>query len=153
MKEQVVTGLVDGLYGRNTHLDPKKVVKGLTPANAKKKLNDDSHSCWELIHHIKIWQKAIIQSIKGKDVDWKEISKRYNWPSSEYLSDDQNFINLVKMFEGGLMEAEELIKTTDLHKPMPAWGNAPVIRAFIVLLQHNSYHYGQIVAIRKNLGI
>jgi len=69
------------------------------------------------------------------------------------LSDDQNFINLVKTFNDGLLEVEELIKTTDLQKPMPTWGNAPVIQAFIVLLQHNSYHYGQIVAIRQNLGI
>ncbi|MFX1506822.1 MAG: DinB family protein [Promethearchaeota archaeon] len=153
MKETVVKALVDGLYGKNTHLNPKKVVEGLTPANAKIKPENDNHSCWDLLHHIKIWQKAILDAIKGEKVDWGDISKHHDWPSVEYLSDDQNFIGLVKMFEDGLKEAEELIKTTDLHKSMPAWDNAPVIQAIIVLLQHNSYHYGQIVAVRKNLGI
>lgn len=153
MKETVIKALVDGLYGKNTHLNPKKVVEGLTPVNAKIKPENDLHSCWELLHHIKIWQKAILEAMKGEEVDWKEISKN-NWPKASYLSgDDQNFVNLVKMFENGLLEAEELIKTTDFHKPMPAWDNAPVIQAIVVLLQHNSYHYGQIVAVRKILGI
>jgi uncharacterized damage-inducible protein DinB len=153
MKETVIKTLVNGLYGKNTHVDPKKVVEGLTPANAKLKPENDNHSCWDLLHHIKIWQKAILDAIKGEEVDWGNISKHHNWPSAEYLSDDQNFLGLVKMFQDGLKEAEELIETIDLHKSMPAWDNAPVIQAIIVLLQHNSYHYGQIVAIRKSLGI
>ena len=153
MKEIVVKALIDGLYGKNTHLNPKKVVEGLTPTTAKIKPENDLHSCWEILHHIKIWQKAIIEAINGKKVDWEDISKKYNWPSADYLSDDQNFIKLVKTFEDGLLETEKLIKTTDLHKPMPAWDDAPVIQAIIVLLQHNSYHYGQIVAVRKILGI
>ncbi|MHA2247119.1 MAG: DinB family protein [Candidatus Hodarchaeales archaeon] len=153
MKETVVKALIDGLYGKNTHLNPKKVIEGLTPANAKIKPENDNHSCWELLHHLKIWQKAILEALIGKEVDWKDISKNHNWPNADYLSDDQNFINLVKMFKNGLLEAEKLIKTTDLHKPMPAWDDAPVIQAIIVLLQHNSYHYGQIVAVRKSLGI
>ena len=82
MKETVVKALVDGLYGKNTHLNPKKVVEGLTPANAKIKPENDNHSCWELLHHIKIWQKAIVEAIKGKEVDWKDISKNHNWPSA-----------------------------------------------------------------------
>lgn len=153
MKEAIVKALIGGLYGKNTHVNPKKVIAGLTPTTAKIKSGNDNHSCWDLLHHIKIWQKAIIEAIKGKEVDWKEISAKHDWPSAEYLSNDHNFINLVKTFEDSLLEVEELIKTTDLHKPMPAWGNAPVIQAFIVLLQHNSYHYGQIIALRKSLGI
>jgi len=153
MTETIIKALINGLYGENTHLKPQKVVEGLTPSNARIKPENGNHSCWELIHHIKIWQKAILEAIKGKEVNWKDISKNRNWPNNNYLSDDQNFINLVKVFEKGLLEAEELIKTIDLYKPMPAWDGAPVIQAIIVLLQHNSYHYGQIVAIRKFLGI
>lgn len=153
MTETVVKALINGLYGKNTHLSPKKVIEGLTPSNARIKPENDNHSCWDLLHHIKIWQKAILESIRGQEVNWKDISKNHDWPNAAYLSDDQNFINLVKMFEESLLEAEELIKTTDLHQPMPAWDGAPVIQAIIVLLQHNSYHYGQIVAVRKSLGI
>ncbi|WP_455463446.1 DinB family protein [Candidatus Hodarchaeum mangrovi] len=153
MTETVVKALINGLYGKYTHLSPKKVIEGLTPSNARIKPENDNHSCWDLLHHIKIWQKAILESIRGQEVNWKDISKNHDWPNAAYLSDDQNFINLVKMFEESLLEAEELIKTTDLHQPMPAWDGASVIQAIIVLLQHNSYHYGQIVAVRKFLGI
>ncbi len=153
MKEKMVKALIDGLYGKNTHIHPEKALEGLTPANAKIKPENDLHSCWELLHHLKIWQKAILEAIKGEEVDWKDISKNHNWPNANYLSDDQNFIALVKTFEDGLLEAENLIKTSDFHKPMPAWDDAPILQAILVLLQHNSYHYGQIVAVRKILGI
>ena len=153
MKEKMVKALVNGLYGKNTHITPKKALEGLTPANAKIKPENDLHSCWELLHHLKIWQKAILEAIKGEEVDWKDISKNHNWPNTNYLSDDQNFIALVKTFEDGLLEAENLIKTSDFHTPMPAWDDAPILQAVLVLLQHNSYHYGQIVTVRKILGI
>ncbi len=153
MKEKMVKALINGLYGKNTHIHPEKALEGLTPANAKIKPENDLHSCWELLHHLKIWQKAILKAIKGEEVDWKDISKNHNWPNANYLSDDQNFIALVKTFEDGLLEAENLIKTSDFHKPMPAWDDAPILQAILVLLQHNSYHYGQIVAVRKILGI
>lgn len=153
MKEKMVKALINGLYGKNTHIHPEKALEGLTPANAKIKPKIDLHSCWELLHHLKIWQKAILEAIKGEEVDWKDISKNHNWPNANYLSDDQNFIALVKTFEDGLLEAEKLIKTSDFHKSMPAWDDAPILQAMLVLLQHNSYHYGQIVAVRKILGI
>jgi hypothetical protein len=91
-------------------------------------------------------------AIEGNSVDWKDISKNHNWPTDDYLSDNTNFQKLVLKFENGLKQAERLFKTIDLHKPMPDWDNAPIIQSIIVLLQHNSYHLGQIMAVRKILG-
>lgn len=152
MREPLIKAIVNGLHGKNTHLEPKKAVDGLAPASARNKPSGEFHSCWDILHHIVVWQKGILQAIKGNKVDWKDIAKNYNWPTTELLSDDSNFPNLVKKFENGLTEAEELAKTVDLHKAMPAWDGEPVIQAFIVLLQHNSYHLGQIITVRKILG-
>jgi uncharacterized damage-inducible protein DinB len=153
MKESVVKALVNGLYGKNTHCSPKKAIEGLTPTTARIKPENDYHSCWESVHHIVVWQDAIIEALKGNQVDWQNISKNKNWPNAEYLSDDDNFTQLVKKFEDGLTQTEKMLKNIDLHKPMPSWGDNPNIQAVIVLLQHNSYHIGQIVAVRKILGI
>ena len=153
MKEQVVKIIINGLHGKNTHIKPEKAINGLNPENARKRPDDSNHSCWELLHHIVVWQEAIIEAIEGKKVDWQEVEKNHNWPSSEYLSKDSNFANLVEKFLQGISKAEDLAKVVDLQKPLPAWSEAPVIQAFIVLLQHNSYHLGQIITTRKNLGL
>ena len=133
MKEQLVKIIINGLHGKNTHIQPKKAIDGLNPENARKKPDNSNHSCWELLHHIVIWQEAIFEAIEGKEIDWEEVSKN--------------------KFLQGLSKAEELVNSADLHKPMPAWSDAPVIQAFMVLLQHNSYHLGQIITTRKNLGL
>lgn len=150
MQESLVKTFIDGLYGKNTHLEPKKALEGLTETNARKK-PADNHSCWENIHHIVVWQEGLIEAIKGNKVDWSEISKNQNWPTEIQLSNSSNFPNLVKKFLNGLSRIEELLRTVNLDKQMPAWDDAPVLQAVIVLLQHNSYHLGQIVAVRKML--
>lgn len=152
MKEQLVKVIINGLHGKNSHVNPKKAIEGLTPENARKKPDNSNHSCWELLYHIVVWQEAIFEAIEGNKVDWQEVSKIHNWPSDEYLSKDSNYPNLVNKFFQGISKAEKLANSVDLHTPMPAWTEAPVIQAFIVLLQHNSYHLGQIVTTRKNLG-
>ena len=65
----------------------------------------------------------------------------------------RNFPNLVDKFLQGISKAEDLAKSIDLHKPLPAWSESPVIQAFMVLLQHNSYHLGQLITTRKSLGL
>ncbi|MHA2226737.1 MAG: DinB family protein [Candidatus Hodarchaeales archaeon] len=152
MKETLIEEIKNGLNVKTAHINPKKAVEGLTPTIARNKPDYEFHSCWDLLHHIVVWQEGMLRAIKGEKVDWKDIGENHDWPTSEMLSEDSNFSNLVKKFENGLIEAEELAKTVDWDKAMPAWRDAPVIRIFIVLLQHNSYHLGQITAVRKILG-
>jgi len=153
MKEQLVKVIINGLHGKNTHVDPKKAIDGLNPTNARNRPDDSNYSCWELLHHIVVWQEAILEAVVGKSVDWKDVSKNHNWPSEDYLSKDSNFPNLIEKFFQGITKAEKLANSTDLNKPMPAWDEAPVIQAFVVLLQHNSYHLGQLITTRKHLGL
>ena len=88
---------------------------------------------------------------KGNTVPWKTV-KVNEWPSSDSLKKDSTWDNLVSTFKQCLKEATKVTDTIDLMKPMPGWNNAPAIQALLVLGQHNSYHLGQIVSIRKTLG-
>ncbi len=110
------------------------------------------HSSWELIHHIVIWQDAILAGLKGKTVNWKEIGQKYNWPTTKDMEDDIDFVKLTEKFMGGLKTAEELIDSLDLFKKVSLWEEITGFEAFMGLLQHNSYHSGQIITVRKILG-
>ena len=153
MNEGLVKIIENGLEGKFTHINPKKAINGLSPENARKKFNDSTHSCWDLLHHIVVWQEGILDAIEGNEVDWEDIEKNNNWPTDDYLSKDSNLEPLIEKFMQGLEKAKKLANSIDLNLPMPAWRNAPVMQGFMVLLQHNSYHLGQLITTRKNLDI
>ncbi|MHA1451166.1 MAG: DinB family protein [Candidatus Hodarchaeales archaeon] len=88
MKDHLIKAISGGLHGTWTHVDPIKAIKGLSPANARKKPEKTTHSCWELLHHIYIWQDALLRQIKGETLDWNEIEKKDNWPEAEVMTDD-----------------------------------------------------------------
>ncbi|MHA2247872.1 MAG: DinB family protein [Candidatus Hodarchaeales archaeon] len=151
MQDSIINTFKLGLAGKGIHVDPREALKELSPPIARKKPNGSVHSWWELLHHVVVWQNAIIDAIKGNDVDWGSISKTKNWPSEEMMTIDSNFDNLVLKFEKGIKDAEKLIESVDYNEPMPAWENHPKILGINVLLQHNSYHIGQLVLVRKLL--
>jgi uncharacterized damage-inducible protein DinB len=152
MQDQLIEITKRGLIGKGIHINPNDALKELSATSARKKPNEHVHSCWELLHHILVWQNAMIDAIQGNDVDWDTIAKNNNWPSREMLSEDSKFNGLVDNFEKGIKKVKTLIEGVKFDDPMPAWENKPVIQGISVLLQHNSYHIGQIITTRKILG-
>ena len=156
MREQLIKDLSSGIKGFLTHLEPMKAVEGLTPTTARKKPSNKYHSCWDLLHHTVFWQEVLLKNLDGKFIDWSTISNEENWPSDESLSNDDNFIELVKNFNKNLEMAATMLEKIDLMKGIKIGPeHTPDItyfRLFLVFLQHTSYHIGQMVTTRKILG-
>jgi uncharacterized damage-inducible protein DinB len=155
VQTQVIEAITSGLHGKWTHIDPKKALAGLTPANAKKKSNGIDHSCWELLHHTVFFLEVIINQIKGQAPNWHELESSENsenWPSVESMQDDSNYHKLVDRFQAGIEDAQNLLEQADFAKMPAGKPELSTIKLFLVLLQHTSYHIGQIITIRKCLG-
>ena len=139
-----------GLHGHNTHMESLRILKGITHEIASQKVEGDLFSSWEILYHMIYWQEICLKAIRGDSIDWDSVKEK-DWPS--YAQEEvADWDSLCQQFEDGIQEAEKLFKKMDLEKPMPAWGNAPTIEAVLVLLQHNSYHLGQIVVNRRLQG-
>ncbi|MHA1960647.1 MAG: DinB family protein [Candidatus Thorarchaeota archaeon] len=141
---------VDGLYGKHTHVHPTTALSDLPPSLARKRPSDDTHSCWEILHHMVIWQDYTIKMLRGEKMDWRDISK-IEWPSKDDLADDDGWEKLVARFSSGIAELEEIIRTIDLSKSVPTLPEGPSGAWILVIVQHNSYHIGQIVVVRTLL--
>ena len=143
------------LTGDLTHLKPMKAVEGLTPTTARKKPSNKYHSCWDLLHHTVIWQDILLRSLDGEYIDWTKLNVE-NWPSNESLSEDDNFIELVKKLNKNLEIATSKLEKIDLMKVIKIGPvhtpDVTYFRLFLVFLQHTSYHLGQMVTTRKLLG-
>lgn len=151
MEHTLRDNLIGGLRGANSHMDPRRLIKGLTPDLARQRPPHSFDSCWELIHHMVVWQNAVLHTLKGEKVDWKNVFAT-DWLKEDQMTIDSDFHELVKKFEAGLDESKELIKTIDLDLVLPFWEEFTAREGIFVILQHNSYHVGQIIAVRRVLG-
>ncbi len=152
MQDQLINAISSGFYGEWTHIDPKYALTGLTPLNARKKPDGSAHSSWELLHHIVIWQDTIIRHIQGETLNWNDIEAKDNWPSTESMKDDSNFSTLLARFYSSVEKATTLLTSVDFLKTSGGFPELSTIKLYIVLLQHTSYHIGQIITIRQCLG-
>lgn len=152
MIEAINEAIIKGLKGGNAHNDPLIILKGLTPEIARKKPTQINHSCWELLYHTIIWNDIFINNIKGNVQNWDPVD---NWPTSKETEDDENFYILVQRFEGNLQEIKNLLQSSVIDfnesKKLPTTMNNELstIKLFIAVVQHISYHTGQIAYVRR----
>ena len=142
--------LTDGLLGKYTHMNPMKALEGISASVAQKEPAPGVHSIWANLYHMLFWYELIMQTIHDPDVDWKSVQGK-DWPSTTKL-DDAEWSRLLASFGKSLKEAKEKIVKEDLSKPIPSFKEKPIAQMLLVLVQHNSYHIGQIVMARQLLG-
>ena len=137
-----------GLNGAHSHINPLEAISDLDANIARTRIKGVNHSIWELLHHIVVWQNIFIENIKGNNPDWENVE---NWPTEESMERDDNFNVLLKRYQEGFREIENLINTVDLSKTSPYWKDDPILQFVVVAITHNSYHIGQIMAIKRGL--
>ena len=96
-----------------------------------------------------------MKNLEGEKDNWFPPHDK-NWPSDEYLSEDDNFFGLLKKFNQNLKKATNKLKDMNLMDKITIEARLPpdmsYFRILLVFLQHTSYHLGQIVTTRKLLG-
>lgn len=148
----LISAILGGLRGRYTHIDPQKVITGLTPENARKKPQNTPHSCWELLHHTIVWHDTFLEHIKGESPNWGEVEETINWPKQEDMENNSEFETLLTRFRTRFDETKELLNMVDFAQIPIGKPELSTIQLFAALLQHMSYHLGQMVTIRQSIG-
>lgn len=132
----------DAMIGVDTHINVFKGLENLTHTQACERVIGQSHSTYEIVYHMIVWQEILIKNVKNEEVDWKAAMKT-DWPTAEYMATNR-WEELIVRFRKGFAEMEGLLVSEDLSRPLPTLQDAPLLKAFLVLNQHNSYHLGQI---------
>lgn len=139
--------LKEGLYGEGTHIDTLKGLSDLTNSQALEKSIKDSHSSYEILFHMVYWQDILIKGLSESKYYSEKFAKT-NWPTEQDY-EKLKWMDLVEHFKEGLKIAEILFTKIDLNKDIPEANGDPALKPITVLLQHNSFHLGQIVQVRK----
>jgi hypothetical protein len=145
--------LLDFLRGHNAHADFDTVMadfpsrlRGVRPPGAP-------HSGWQLLEHMRIAQWDIVefsQDAKHKSPAWPEGY----WPKTEAPPSAASWNNSLRSFRADLKSLAKLVadKKTDLFARIPHGSGQTILREALLLGDHNAYHLGQMVLLRRLLG-
>jgi hypothetical protein len=112
------------------------------------------HTAWMLLEHMRLAQWDILEFSRNS----KHVSPAWPegyWPSSEAPPSEQTWKASIAAFKKDLRAMEKLVADpkVDLFAKLP-WGDEQtILREAMLVADHNAYHLGQLVTLRKSIGI
>lgn len=145
--------LLEQLEGKNAHVDFNQAVQGLTYKQAGIRVEGVPHTIWELIEHIRIAQDDILEFSKNPDYEAPVWPDEY-WPADSKPRSKEQFEKSIGAIQKGIKEMKELVRNpqNNLQKLLSYGDGQTLFREAMLIVDHNAYHIGQIVLIRRLLG-
>ncbi len=145
--------LLELLHGGHAHATFEDAVKdmplelaGVRPAGAP-------YSAWELLEHIRIAQNDILEFSRSAEYTSPEWPAGY-WPKSPAPSSPRQWKGSVDAVLRDRAAFEALVSNpaNDLYRKLP-WGDGQnLLREALLISDHNAYHVGELVLVRRLLG-
>lgn len=141
------------LSGKGAHLDFDEAIRGLAPALRGKKIKGSAHTIWQLLEHVRIAQWDILEFSR----DAKHVSPKWPegyWPDSAAPPSDAAWKKSVAAFRRDLEAMKQLVAEADeqqLYARIPHGDGQTLLREALLVADHNAYHLGQLVFLRKML--
>jgi DinB superfamily len=141
------------LNGDGAHQDFDAVTKDIPADLRGKKPKGAPHSPWELLEHLRITQWDVLESIRNRDHVSPEFPAGY-WPGSAAPPDDKAWDKSVQAFKTDSTRITDLLKedSSDLFAELPHAEGQTIVRKLFMLADHNAYHLGQLLLLRRLLG-
>jgi uncharacterized damage-inducible protein DinB len=141
------------LRGGGAHLDFEKAVAGLPPELRGSKPVGTLHTPWQLLEHLRIAQWDILDFCRNPQYKELEWPAGY-WPRSEAPPDASAWEKSLAAFRADLMAMQDLVTnpSTDLFARIPHGQGQTILREALLVADHNAYHLGQLVLLRRLLG-
>ena len=145
--------LVDLLKGGSAHVQFMDALEEFPPNKRGTFAPGLPHTGWQLLEHSRIAQWDILEFSRNPDHESPGFPEGY-WPKTPGPPADAEWDKSVKSFQNDLNEMIELVKNprTDLFAKIPHGDNQTILREALVLADHNAYHLGQLVDLRRALG-
>jgi hypothetical protein len=145
--------LIELLHGGHAHTTFDDAVKDLPIDVAGVRPEGSPHSAWELVEHIRIAQDDILRFSQSADHASPPWPKGY-WPKSPAPKDAAQWEASLEAVRRDLAEFEGMVRDPgrDLFRKFP-WGEGQtLLREAMLIADHNAYHVGQLVLVRRLLG-
>lgn len=145
--------LLELLHGGHAHVNLDDAIADFPIEHAGVRPEGSPHSAWELLVHLRIAQHDILRFSQSADYVSPPWPKGY-WPSSPAPASEAEWRECVRAIHHDLAEFEAMLNdpAQDLFRPFP-WGDGQtLLREALLIADHNAYHLGQLVLVRRLIG-
>lgn len=141
------------LEGGRAHVNFEKAVADLPADLRGVKPIGIPYTAWRLLEHMRITQWDILEFSRNP----KHVSPQWPdgyWPEGDEPPDKAAWDKSVKTFQADLKAMRTLVTdpATDLFEPIPHGDGQTIFREALLVADHNAYHLGQLVVVRRLLG-
>jgi DinB superfamily len=148
LREHLVTLLTKG----EAHIDLSSALKDFPRELRGRKPQGAPHTPWQLLEHMRVAQWDILEF----SLDAKHVSPKWPegyWPTGDAPPDDKAWDKSVKQFLADLDAVCAMImdEKRDLAAKIPHGDGQTYLRQALLVADHNAYHLGQLVMVRRIL--
>ncbi|CAN5667823.1 DinB family protein [soil metagenome] len=145
--------LVRLLQWEDAHITFEAAVAGLGPEFRTARPDGVPYSAWQLVEHMRIAQRDIIEFCRDPACEELEWPNDY-WPDSHEPPSDDGWRQSIDAF---LEDRAEMVRiamdpTLDLFAEIPHGTGQTYLREILLVADHNAYHLGELVLLRRGLG-
>ncbi|MCG8587132.1 MAG: DinB family protein [Pirellulales bacterium] len=146
--------LVYLLKGGGAHLDFERAIADLPAEMRGKKPEGIPYSPWALLEHLRICQWDILEYTRDPDHVSPDFPVGY-WPKEDTAPSDEAWNESVASFRSDSLAMQDIVTdpAVNLTAQLPHGKTGhTVLREALLIVDHNAYHLGQLVAVRRALG-
>jgi hypothetical protein len=152
-KDALRKHVLELLTGKNAHADFDTAVAKFPLKRAGEKPAGAPYTAWQLLEHMRLAQRDILEFSRNP----KHVSPPWPegyWPETESPSKKEAWDKSVRAFRADLRAMMKLVAdpASDLLARIPHGEGQTLLREALLVADHNSYHLGQLVMLRRLLG-
>ena len=141
------------LRGGGAHLHFDAAVADLPPKLRGARASGVPHTAWRLLEHMRIAQWDILEFSRNPKHVSPPFPEGY-WPQGDAPPDEAAWDRSIAAFGADLKAMQDLVAdpATDLFTPLPLGEGQTLLREALLVADHNAYHLGELVVVRRALG-
>ncbi|MBI4566166.1 MAG: DinB family protein [Planctomycetes bacterium] len=144
--------LVRAIQGGGAHTEIIPALEGVLPEARGRRPPGFAHTLWQLLEHLRIAQWDILEYGRNPKHASPDYPAGY-WPAADAPPDAAAWEKSVAGFKADLQALLDITTdpSVDLVAPIRHLKDVTWLREILLVIDHNAYHVGQFVLLRKAL--
>ena len=152
IKQSLVAELISLLTEGNAHVTFEEACADLTPEIWNQHVPAVPYTIWQLVEHVRIAQHDILEFSLSEKHESPEWPAGY-WPANDATADEAQWQATLDHIHADRQRFIDLLHdaNTDLLAPIPHGTGQTILREALLIADHNAYHTGEIILVRRLL--
>jgi hypothetical protein len=146
--------LIKLLDWQDAHVSFDAAVESIPPPLQGVRPEGLPYSPWELLEHLRLTQNDILNFCRNRDYKTPKWPDEY-WPKTVSPPTPNDWQQSINTFRADRHSLQSLVAdlALDLYAKIPHGDGQTYLREVLLVADHSAYHMGELVAVRRLLGV